>query len=78
MDVDYLPVLGHIPFVCELFKTETPRQESDHLIFLVTPRVIVNGEQKACAAKCCEERARGAASEWRPAPHCAAGPGGPY
>jgi hypothetical protein len=65
-------VLGHIPFVCELFKTETLRQESDHLIFLVTPRVIVNGEQKACAGKCCEERTCGAASEWRPAPHCAA------
>lgn len=72
MDVDYCPVLGHIPFVCELFKTETPRQESDHLIFLVTPRVIVNAEQKACAGKCCDERACGVAPAWRPAPHCAA------
>jgi Flp pilus assembly secretin CpaC len=72
VDVDYLPVLGHIPFVCELFKTETPRQESDHLIFLVTPRVIVNGEQKACAAKCCNEQKCGECPACRPAPHCAA------
>jgi Flp pilus assembly secretin CpaC len=72
MDVDYCPILGHIPFVCELFKTETPRQESDHLVFLVTPRVIVNGEQKACAPKCCDERTCGVASAPRPAPCCAA------
>lgn len=74
MDVDYLPVLGHIPFVCELFKTETPRQESDHLIFLVTPRVMVNAEEKPCAAKACAERQCGVAAEWRPAPHCVASP----
>jgi Flp pilus assembly secretin CpaC len=72
MDVDYCPVLGHIPFVCELFKTETPRQESDHLVFLVTPRVIVNVEQKACAVKCCDEQKCGVCPACRPAPHCAA------
>jgi len=72
MDVDYCPVLGHIPFVCELFKTETPRQESDHLIFLVTPRVIINADLKACAAKCCNERTCGVVSAPRPTPHCAA------
>jgi type II secretory pathway component GspD/PulD (secretin) len=44
------PIIGEIPFLGELFTTTTTRTESDHLLFLVTPRVMM-------ASEACEEKA---------------------
>ncbi len=42
---DSVPVLGDIPFLGDLFKTKMQYSCANHLLLMVTPRVIINSEE---------------------------------
>ncbi|HLW68596.1 MAG TPA: hypothetical protein VKS79_24970 [Gemmataceae bacterium] len=51
------PILSRIPYVNRLFKKVGCGTETQHVLLLITPRVIVSceAEEKACPGKCCEK-----------------------
>ena len=52
--VERVPFFSDLPIIGDLFETETEKQVSNHLVYMVTPQIVVAPRAAApCQAACC-------------------------